>query len=58
MKLYPWLTLVFMAAYSFVAISIALDYKKNHYAAAVGLSVLAFFMIVYFVTKAIKKQNP
>ncbi len=57
MKLFPWLTLIFMAAYSFVAISIALDYEKNHYAALVGLSVLAFFIIVYFIAQAIKKQK-
>ncbi len=57
MKLFPWLTLLFMAAYSFVAISIALDYEKNHYAALVGLAVLAFFIIVYFVAQALKKQR-
>jgi APA family basic amino acid/polyamine antiporter len=57
MKLYPLLTLIFMAAYSFVAISIALDYKNNDNAALVGLSVLAFFMIIYFVARAVKKQN-
>lgn len=57
MKLYPLLPLIFIAAYSFVAVSIALDYKKNHYAAAIGLSVLAFFMIVYFVTTAFQKNK-
>ncbi|MBL7744431.1 MAG: APC family permease [Chitinophagaceae bacterium] len=57
MKLYPLLTLIFMAAYTFVGISIALDYKKNDYAAAVGLSVLAFFIAIYFTARAIKKQN-
>jgi APA family basic amino acid/polyamine antiporter len=55
MKLYPLLTLIFMAAYSFVAISIALDYKNNQNAALVGISVLAFFIAVYFIAKAIKK---
>jgi APA family basic amino acid/polyamine antiporter len=57
MKLYPLLTLIFMAAYSFVAISIAVDYKNNHYAAAIGLSVLAFFMIIYFIAKGVKKPG-
>jgi basic amino acid/polyamine antiporter, APA family len=57
MKLYPLLTLIFMAAYSFVAISIALDYKNNHHAALVGLCVLAFFIAVYFIARAVKKQN-
>jgi basic amino acid/polyamine antiporter, APA family len=57
MKLYPLLTLIFMAAYSFVAISIALDYKNNQNAALVGLSVLVFFIAVYFAAKAIQKQK-
>jgi len=57
MKLYPLLTLIFMAAYSFVAISIAMDYKNNDNAALVGLSVLAFFMVVYFIARALKKSN-
>jgi APA family basic amino acid/polyamine antiporter len=57
MKLYPLLTLIFMAAYSFVAVSIALDYKNNQNAALVGLSVLAFFIAVYFIARAVKKQK-
>ncbi|TMI70247.1 MAG: APC family permease [Bacteroidetes bacterium] len=57
MKLYPWLTLIFMAAYSFVAISIALDYKNNDNAALVGSSVLAFFIAIYFIAKALKKTS-
>lgn len=57
MKLYPLLPLIFIAAYSFVAISIAFDYKNNHYAALVGLSVLAFFIAIYFLAKALKKKN-
>jgi APA family basic amino acid/polyamine antiporter len=57
MKLYPWLTLIFMAAYTFVAISIAMDYKNNNYAALIGSSVLAIFITVFFIANAIKKQN-
>jgi len=57
MKLYPLLPLVFIAAYSFVGISITLDYKNNHYAAAVGSSVLIFFIGVYFFAQLIRKPK-
>jgi APA family basic amino acid/polyamine antiporter len=57
MKLFPWLTLIFMATYFFVAVSIALDYEKNDYAALVGISVLAFFIIVYFIADVVKKRR-
>jgi APA family basic amino acid/polyamine antiporter len=57
MKLYPLLPLIFMTAYSFVAISIILDYKNNHYAAAVGASVLLFFIGVYFIARLIQKPK-
>jgi basic amino acid/polyamine antiporter, APA family len=49
MKLYPLLPLVFIAAYIFVAISIALDYEQNHHAALTGLAVLAVFTALYFL---------
>lgn len=55
MKLYPLLPLLFMAAYTFVAISIALDYKQNHHAALTGLAVLAIFTALYFLVH--KKQH-
>jgi APA family basic amino acid/polyamine antiporter len=55
--LYPWLTLIFMIAYSFVAISIAFDYKNNDNAALVGSSVLAFFIAIYFIARALKKTS-
>lgn len=48
MKLYPLQPIVFIAAYSFVAISIAIDNWKT---AATGIGVLAVFMIIYFLTK-------
>ncbi len=57
MKLYPLLPIIFMAAYSFVAISIALDYRNNNYAAAVGSAVLVFFMIVYFAARALRSKK-
>ncbi len=57
MKAYPVLPLIFIAAYGFVAVSIAMDYESNHYAAAIGLSVLATFIILYFLAKLIKKPN-
>lgn len=57
MKLYPLLPLIFMTAYSFVAISIIFDYKNNHYAAAVGASVLLFFIGVYFIARLIQKSK-
>ncbi len=56
MKLYPLMPVIFILAYSFVAISIALDYKNNNYAALIGLGVLAFFIALYFVLKAIKSS--
>lgn len=55
MKLYPWLPAIFILAYGFVAISIALDYKNNKYAALTGLAVLAGFMALYFLVKQLKK---
>ncbi len=49
MKFFPIQTIIFMAAYTFVGISIALDYKQNNYAALVGLAVLAVFVLIYFI---------
>ncbi|MCH5596637.1 hypothetical protein [Niabella ginsengisoli] len=58
MKLYPLLPIIFIAAYTFVGISIALDYEKNDYAALTGLGVLAFFMVLYFIFyRNIKKET-
>ena len=59
MKMYPLLPLIFIAAYSFVGISIAADYKNNHYAALTGLAVLAGFMVIYFIANKISdKEKP
>lgn len=49
MKLFPLQTIIFMAAYTFVAISIAMDYKNNNYAALTGIGVLVAFIIIYFL---------
>lgn len=57
MKLYPLLPLIFMAAYIFVGISIALAYKENDYAARTGILVLAAFIALYFLVNAVKKPK-
>lgn len=57
MKLYPLLPVIFIAAYTFVGISIAADYKNNNYAALTGLLVLAGFMIIYFILKFVTKKE-
>jgi basic amino acid/polyamine antiporter, APA family len=57
MSLFPILPLIFIAAYIFVAISIALDYKNNNYAAAIGLAVMAVFMGIYFVVNTITNNK-
>ncbi|MEO5891654.1 MAG: APC family permease [Ferruginibacter sp.] len=54
MKLYPLLPVIFILAYVFVAISIAVDYKSNGYAALTGLTVLASFILLYFAGKFFK----
>jgi len=49
MKLFPIFPLIFIATYTFVGISIAMDYKNNDYAALTGLGVLAVFTLLYFL---------
>ncbi len=51
MKLYPLLPIIFITAYSFVGVSIAIDQPMT---ALTGLLVLAGFMVIYFITR---KQN-
>jgi basic amino acid/polyamine antiporter, APA family len=48
MKFYPLLPLVFIAAYTFVAISIALD---TPWTALTALAVMGTFMLIYFFGK-------
>lgn len=51
MKLFPLAPIIFIAAYTFVGISIAMDYQNNHYAALRGASVLAVMIVIYFLFK-------
>jgi basic amino acid/polyamine antiporter, APA family len=51
MKLFPLMPVIFIAAYTFVGISIALDYKNNNYAALIGIGVLTAFVLIYFLFK-------
>lgn len=53
MKLYPLLPMIFMAAYIFVGVSIAIQTPDT---ALVGVAVLAAFMVLYFVAQKINKQ--
>ena len=56
MKLYPILPLIFMGAYAFVGISISIQTPSI---ALIGLSVLAVFMIIYFVSQQfVEKTKP
>jgi len=56
MKLYPLLPLIFMGAYLFVGISISIQTPSI---ALIGLSVLAVFMLIYFLgQKFASKELP
>lgn len=57
MKLYPLLPLIFIAAYAFVGVSIAI---KDPSTAGIGIAVLTAFMIIYFAThqKRTSKKIP
>lgn len=57
MKLFPLMPIIFIAAYTFVAISIILDYEKNHYAALIGLGVMAAFGGLYFLLRELTKKD-
>lgn len=52
MKLYPLMPLVFIAAYIFVAASIAISTPRF---AIIGIGAIAAFMVIYFFTRGIKK---
>ena len=56
MKLFPLLPVIFILAYTFVGISIALDYEKNDHAALTGLGVMAAFIAVYFLFRNLKNK--
>jgi len=51
MKLYPLLPLIFMATYSFVAISLLVTQTKL---SLIGLGVLVGFIMIYFIVKEIR----
>ncbi len=54
MKLYPLLPIVFIAAYIFVAVSIAVDSPRT---ALTATAVLAAFLVLYFITRSVRKTN-
>ncbi len=54
MKLYPLLPLIFISAYIFVAISIAIDSPAT---ALTATSVLAVFLVIYFVSGFLAKKK-
>ncbi|MEO5648821.1 MAG: amino acid permease [Ginsengibacter sp.] len=54
MKFYPLLPLIFIAAYTFIGISIFITQTK---VSLIGLSVLAAFMVIYFIIAAIQKRK-
>jgi APA family basic amino acid/polyamine antiporter len=55
MKLYPLLPLIFIAAYTFVAISLLITQTKL---SLIGLAVLTGFIIIYFILRQIQNKNP
>ncbi len=60
MKWYPFLPILFIINYIFVAIAIAMDYENNDHAALTGLGVLVAFIIIYFIfyrKKEIKRNG-
>lgn len=54
MKLYPLQPIIFILAYSFVGISIAIDKPKT---ALTGIGVLLTFIVIYFLMKKPKKAE-
>lgn len=54
MKLYPLLPLIFIAAYTFVGVSIFITDTKI---SLIGLGVLFAFIIIYFIAEAIQKRK-
>lgn len=54
MKLYPLLPIIFMAAYSFVAINLLINETKL---SLIGLGVLLGFIVLYFIVKMIKPAS-
>ena len=57
MKLFPLAPIIFIASYVFVGGSIIVNYKQNNYAAAIGVSVLALFIVIYFLLHKKNKNH-
>ena len=55
MKLYPLQPLIFIAAYTFVAINLLITQTKL---SLIGLAVLTGFIIIYFILRQIQNKNP
>ncbi len=54
MKFYPYMPLLFVIAYIFVATVIAITFPKY---ALIGVSVFTFFLILYFIIKKMTDKN-
>lgn len=54
MRFYPYMPIIFMGAYLFVGISIAIQTPVT---ALIGVAVLAAFMLIYFVVKRNNRRN-
>jgi APA family basic amino acid/polyamine antiporter len=54
MKLYPVLPIIFIAAYSFVAISLLINQTKL---SLIGVGVLIGFIGLYFLVRAIESGS-
>jgi len=54
MKLYPLLPLIFIAAYSFVGISLLINETKL---SLIGLGVLVGFIAIYFIVRAVQPKQ-
>jgi APA family basic amino acid/polyamine antiporter len=55
MQWFPLMPVIFIAAYVFVAMSIAFDYQNNGYAAAIGCGVMTVFIGIYFLLARLRK---
>jgi APA family basic amino acid/polyamine antiporter len=56
MKLYPLQPVIFIAAYLFVAISLLVSQETRNLS-LIGLGVLAGFILIYFILRALQKNN-
>jgi len=53
MKFFPVMPVIFIAAYIFVAASIAINTPQY---AMIGIGSIILFMLIYFFTRGMKKQ--